>query len=81
MKEKILCFEHGILQDIKTNKGGEIMAVAKKIMSVEYMCSWCGTKTTRSSTMGRPLPGTCPRKGKTRDGKAKPHTWVVNRKY
>jgi len=57
------------------------MAVAKKIMSVEYMCSWCGTKTTRSSTMGRPLPGTCPRKGKTRDGKAKPHTWVVNRKY
>lgn len=57
------------------------MAVAKKIMSVEYMCSWCGTKTTRSTVMGRPLPGTCPRKAKTRDGKMKPHTWVVNRKY
>jgi hypothetical protein len=57
------------------------MALMKKIMTVEYMCSYCGTKTTRSSAMGRPLPGNCSRKTKTRDGKMRPHTWVINRKY
>lgn len=48
---------------------------------VEYMCTWCGQKVTRSSALGRPSPGQCAKKGKTNDGRAKPHTWVVNRKY
>jgi len=52
------------------------MATAKQ---VEYMCSYCGKKITRSASMGRPQPGQCPRKGTTRDGRPKPHTWVVNR--
>lgn len=47
---------------------------------IEYMCSWCGRKTTRLATAGRPEPGQCPKKGKTNDGKLKPHTWVINRK-
>lgn len=51
--------------------------VAKRI---EYMCSWCGKKTTRPAQLGRPEPGQCPRKGKTADGRSKPHTWVINRK-
>ena len=46
--------------------------------STEYMCSWCGRKEVKST--GRPAPGTCPRKPKGRDGKSRPHTWVVNRK-
>lgn len=49
--------------------------------NIEYMCSYCGTKTTRSATSGRPDPGTCPRKPKTKDGRGKPHSWVINRKY
>lgn len=35
------------------------MAISKRI---EYMCSYCGKKTIRSSAQGRPLPGKCPRK-------------------
>lgn len=54
------------------------MLASKK---VEYMCTWCGKKETKSATSGKPLPGICLRKGKTSDGKGKPHTWVVNRKY
>ena len=44
------------------------MAGAGKI---EYMCRYCGLKTTRGVVMGRPMPGNCPKKGKTRDGKTK----------
>lgn len=54
------------------------MADAKHI---EYMCSWCGRKIVKGSAFGRPEPGQCPRKGKTRDGKMKPHTWTINRKF
>lgn len=39
-----------------------------------WMCTWCGR--TMTSVTGRPYPGECPRKGKTRDGRPKPHTWV-----
>lgn len=46
-------------------------------MMKEYMCSWCGKRV--ASAIGRPSPGTCPRKGKTKDGRTKPHTWVVTR--
>ena len=48
---------------------------------VEYMCSWCGRKEVRSATNGRPAPGQCTRKPKGKDGKMKPHTWVINRKF
>lgn len=51
------------------------------IKHTEYMCSWCGKKVTRLSALGRPEPGFCPKKGKGPDGKNKPHTWVINRKY
>lgn len=44
----------------------------------EWKCTWCGT--TKLCSIGRPNPGNCPRKGKTKDGKPKPHTWVINRK-
>ena len=51
-----------------------------KAQSIEYMCRYCGTKTIRSTSQGRPMPGNCSRKPKTRDGKMQPHTWVINRK-
>ncbi len=49
------------------------MAILKH---VEYMCTYCGRRTTRAEGTGRPLPGKCP----SRPG-VKPHSWVVNRKY
>lgn len=57
---------------------GSWMADAKKI---EYMCSWCGKREIRFAIMGRPSPGSCSRKTKTRDGKMRPHTWVVSRRF
>ena len=48
---------------------------------VEYMCSYCGTKTTRSIANGRPMPGNCTRKPKTKDGRCKPHSWTVSRRW
>ena len=53
----------------------------QKPTKIEYMCSYCGIKQTRPILMGKPQPGTCSRKGKTADGRTKPHTWVINRKY
>ena len=44
---------------------------------VEYKCSYCGATITRATNAGRPMPGVCPRKGKTRDGRTKPHTRVI----
>ncbi len=43
---------------------------------VEYMCSYCGRKTTKAKNQGRPLPGRCPRK---KNGG--PHSWRKNREY
>lgn len=43
---------------------------------IEYMCSWCGKRSTRVVSIGRPEPGKCLRK----EGN-KPHTWVVNRRF
>ena len=51
------------------------------INHIEYMCSYCGSRTVRSATSGRPVPGVCNKKGKTKDGRTKPHTWVVNKKF
>lgn len=48
---------------------------------VQYKCSYCGTTTTRSVSAGRPNPGNCTRKPKTKDGKYKPHSWVINKKW
>lgn len=48
----------------------------KKPDKVEYMCTYCGTKQTKYITMGRPMPGRCPR----RSGNM-PHRWVINRKF
>lgn len=42
---------------------------------IEYMCTYCGKKETRSPSMGRPEPGKCPRKNGD-----KPHSWVINRR-
>ena len=41
---------------------------------IEYMCSHCGKKEIRNTSMGRPLPGKCLRKQGN-----KPHTWIINR--
>lgn len=46
----------------------------------EYICSYCGRRCVRLASQGRPAPGNCMRKEKTKDGKMKPHTWVFNRK-
>lgn len=46
---------------------------------IEYICSYCGAKTVKSKSLGRPMPGNCPRKPKDKDGKMKPHSWRVNR--
>ena len=43
---------------------------------IEYMCSYCGKKTSKGANSGKPMPGTCPRK---KNGG--PHSWTVNRKY
>lgn len=45
-------------------------------MTIEWMCTRCGHKTSRSETSGRPMPGVCPKK---KNGA--PHSWVKNRKY
>lgn len=41
---------------------------------VRWQCSYCGTSQTRNDGK-RPEPGSCTKKGKTREGKWKPHTW------
>ncbi len=41
---------------------------------IEYMCTHCGKKETRSENTGRPNPGKCPRKSN-----GGPHVWVKNR--
>ena len=51
------------------------LCMAERKKSVQYMCTYCGRKETRREDFGRPLPGTCPRRGKNM-----PHRWVVNRR-
>ncbi len=48
---------------------------------VEYICTHCGAKSQRREGTGRPAPGTCPRRGRTSNGQAKPHVWIINRKF
>ena len=47
--------------------------------AIEYICSYCGQKKIRTEGLGRPEPGVCLRKGKTADGRTRPHTWRRNR--
>lgn len=47
----------------------------------EYICIYFGKKVKQSKGSGRPEPGYCPRKPKDKDGRMKPHTWRVNRKW
>ncbi len=48
---------------------------------VEYQCTYCGTTQTKSVMQGRPYPGSCFRRPKTKDNKPMPHRWVVNRRF
>lgn len=45
---------------------------------IEYMCKYCGRKTTRPANMGMPQPGICNKRPKF-NGKPLPHEWIVNR--
>ena len=48
---------------------------------VEWMCTYCGAKTVKPATMGRPMPGKCPRKAKNAKGIQGPHSWRKNRTF
>ncbi len=52
----------------------------KKITTIEYMCTHCGQKHSKSAVSGRPAPGNCLRRPKI-GGKYQPHRWVINRRY
>lgn len=54
------------------------MAITK--YTTEYICSYCGVKKMQGPSMGRPMPGNCPRKPRNADGSMKPHSWRINRK-
>lgn len=58
----------------KIQEKESIMADIKR--NVEYMCSYCGKKQVKLINMGRPMPGTCPR----RNG-SMPHRWITNKKF
>lgn len=45
------------------------------MISVRWQCTYCGMIVNRQKGI-RPQPGTCSRKGKTKDGRTKPHSWV-----
>lgn len=52
----------------------------QKYKAIEYICTWCGTKSLRALNAGRPSPGDCPRRPKSKGGNPSPHVWRVNRK-
>lgn len=56
-----------------------INTMKRKVVSVTYMCAWCGQITTRGMNLGRPEPGTCPRRPKMSNGMGMPHRWVIKR--
>lgn len=72
---------YDIIEESRGNKNFNKL-ILEVIMSgrIEYMCSYCGAKITMPRNGGRPQPGYCPRKPRTKDGKMKPHSWRVNRK-
>lgn len=41
---------------------------------IQWMCTTCGRKISKSKASGRPEPGKCPRKKGDR-----PHSWVKNK--
>ena len=54
---------------------------ANRPQHIEYICTYCGQKQMRGATSGRPMPGNCPRKERMSDGKMRPHTGRINRKF
>lgn len=48
--------------------------------TVQYMCTYCGSKVTLNAKSGRPNPGTCSKRPK-KSGTGMPHRWVVNKKW
>ena len=46
----------------------------KNMKSIEWMCRNCGQKQIKVVSVGRPMPGRCPR---SKSGG--PHRWVRNR--
>lgn len=53
----------------------------QNVKRIEYICTHCGMRVTKNATAGRPMPGDCPRKERMKDGKMRPHTWRINRKF
>lgn len=49
--------------------------MATKPTRIEWMCTQCGRKDTKSISAGRPMPGSCSKKN------GKPHSWVKNRQW
>lgn len=47
-----------------------------EVKMIEYMCTYCGRRVTKSKSNGRPDPGKCPRKTGDR-----PHSWTINRRF
>ena len=41
--------------------------------SIQWMCTKCGQKQTRTASTGRPMPGRC-----SRSKTGGPHRWVKN---
>lgn len=48
----------------------------KKRKTIEYMCRYCGARISKKEDQGRPMPGTCRRRGPNQ-----PHSWVKNREW
>ena len=65
----------------QTNQFSYERGILMEKKNIEYQCTWCGVKQIRSVNQGRPSPGSCPRKPKTKTGASKPHTWVINRRF
>lgn len=47
-----------------------------KTPKVEWMCRYCGQRSLRFKSNGRPFPGHCPRRKSDL-----PHSWVKNREF
>ena len=47
-----------------------------KMKRIEWICTYCGKRSTMSERMGRPQPGKCPRKQGD-----KPHSWRKNKTF
>lgn len=53
------------------------MVAAKPATRAKYTCSLCGRSIDRSTNLGKPEPGRCP---KNKQGQG-PHRWSLIKKY